>query len=215
MSERVVNPALLKNIDILTSSHNHTDHLDAETIIPVLQNNPGIKFIIPEANRSFVTERAKIALEYPIGLNDNSSVTIGEISFYGIPAAHNTIERDEKGNCKCMGFIISFGQWNIYHSGDTLLFDGMEAVLKPFKVDIAILPINGNDPARGVAGNLNVAEAAALGKAIGARLVIPCHYDMFSFNTADVQDFAKEATAIQQPFYIMENGGHFNSEQLY
>jgi L-ascorbate metabolism protein UlaG (beta-lactamase superfamily) len=215
MSERVVNPALLKNIDILTSSHNHTDHLDAATIIPVLQNNPGIQFIIPEANRSFVTERAKIALEYPIGLNDKSSVTIDEISFYGIPAAHNTIERDEKGKCKCMGYIISFGQWNIYHSGDTLLFDGMETLLKPFKVDIAILPINGNDPARGVAGNLNAAEAAALGKAIGARLVIPCHYDMFSFNTADVQDFAKEATAIQQPFYIMENGGHFSSEQLY
>ena len=35
MSERVVDPQLLKNISIVTSSHNHTDHLDGETLIPV------------------------------------------------------------------------------------------------------------------------------------------------------------------------------------
>src|SRR5215212_8710994 len=57
MSERVVDPQLLKNISIVTSSHNHTDHLDAETLIPILKNNPSIKFVIPEANRDFVAER--------------------------------------------------------------------------------------------------------------------------------------------------------------
>ena len=35
ISELVVKPELLKNISIVTSSHNHTDHLDAETLIPV------------------------------------------------------------------------------------------------------------------------------------------------------------------------------------
>ena len=57
MSELVVEPELLKNISIVTSSHNHTDHLDAETLLPVLNNNPDIKFIILEANRDFVAER--------------------------------------------------------------------------------------------------------------------------------------------------------------
>ena len=47
MSERVIDPALLSNISIVTSSHNHTDHLDAETLAPILKNNPGIKLIIP------------------------------------------------------------------------------------------------------------------------------------------------------------------------
>src|SRR4028118_673293 len=36
MSERVVDPGLLKDISIVTSSHNHTDHLDGETLIPLL-----------------------------------------------------------------------------------------------------------------------------------------------------------------------------------
>src|ERR1043165_8926988 len=33
MSERVIDPELLKNISIVSSSHNHTDHLDAETLV--------------------------------------------------------------------------------------------------------------------------------------------------------------------------------------
>src|SRR5215204_1568764 len=203
MSERVIDPALLKGILIVTSSHNHTDHLDAETLIPVLTNNPSIKFVIPEANRDFVAERTQCEKEYPIGLSDGRSVTIDEFTFHGIPAKHNEIEKDEKGNSKYMGYIIQFGMHVIYHSGDTLWFDGMVNLLKPFSTDIAILPINGNDPARKVAGNLTCYEAAALGKEIGAKLIIPCHYDMFTFNTADVQDFISEAKKINQSYKIL------------
>ena len=207
VSERVVDPAFLTGISIVTSSHNHTDHLDGETLIPVIKNNPGITFIIPEANRAFVCDRVKIPNEYPVGVADGQTVTVGGFSFHGIPAKHNEIERDENGNCRFMGFVISFGKWNIYHSGDTLWFEGMVELLKPYKVDVALLPVNGNDPIRGIAGNLDTKEAAELGKAIGAGVVIPCHYDMFEFNTADPADFVAEAEKIHQPYRVLESGG--------
>ena len=214
MRERVIAPELLKDISIVTSSHNHTDHLDGETLIPLIQNNPRIKFIIPEANRQFVCERVKLPVDFPLGLNDGESISVDEFTFHGIPAKHNAIERDEAGRCKFMGYVIRFGQWCIYHSGDTLWFDEMVALLKPFKVDVALLPINGNDPARRVAGNLNTKEAAELGKAIHARMVIPCHYDMFTFNTANPDDFVKEAKNVNQPYTILQHGGHFSSAAL-
>lgn len=210
ISELVIRPELLKNISIVTSSHNHSDHLDAETLIPVLKNNPGIKFIIPEANRSFVSERVKCDKNFPVGLNDKLSVTIDDFTFHGIPAKHNEIDRDEKGNCKYMGYVIEFGNYKIYHSGDTLWFDGMVDLLNPFNVDVALLPINGNKPERKVAGNLNCKEAAELGKAISAKCVIPCHYDMFSFNTADVNEFVKEAEKNNQPYKILHGGEYFS-----
>jgi Predicted Zn-dependent hydrolases of the beta-lactamase fold len=209
MSERVIDPELLKNISIVTSSHNHTDHLDAETLMPVLKNNPGIHFIIPEANRSFVTDRVHCDNDFPSGLNPGQSLSIGDFTFHGIPAKHNEIEKDENGNCKYMGYVIECGHWKIYHSGDTLWFDEMVSLLKPYNVDLAILPINGNDPAREVAGNLNTREAAELGKKINSKWVIPCHYDMFSFNTADVKEFEKEAIAISQPYKILKGGERF------
>src|SRR6476660_1826294 len=89
MSEKVVEPQLLNNILIVSSSHNHTDHLDGETLIPIIKNNPNITFIIPEANRQFVCERVQISNEFPVGLNDEESITIDEFTFHGIPAKHN------------------------------------------------------------------------------------------------------------------------------
>ncbi len=214
MSERVVNPELLKNISIVSSSHNHTDHLDGETLIPVIQNNPGITFIIPEANRSFVAGRVQIPEAFPAGLTEGIHLTAGDFTFHGIAAAHNTLDRNEKGECLYMGYIIQFGNYTIYHSGDTLWYAGLEKILRSFQIDLALLPINGNDPARGVAGNLNVQEAADLAKAANIQHVIPCHYDMFTFNTANPADFAANAEAVQQAYSILPIGGHWSSETL-
>ena len=66
MSELVIDPSLLRGIDVVTSSHNHTDHLDAATLIPILANNPGIRFIIPEANRAFVADRVNCSIDFPV-----------------------------------------------------------------------------------------------------------------------------------------------------
>jgi L-ascorbate metabolism protein UlaG (beta-lactamase superfamily) len=212
MSERVIDPSLLKDISIVTSSHNHTDHLDGSTLIPLIKNNPGIRFIIPEANRRFVADRIRQPEDFPVGLDAREWVTIGEFTFYGVPASHNELEKDENGRHKFMGYVIRFGSWSIYHSGDTLWFDGIVELLRPFQIDVALLPINGNDPSRGVAGNLNAAEAALLAKETAARMVIPCHYDMFTFNTADPADFVVEASKIGQRCLVLPVGGHFSSE---
>jgi len=49
-----------------------------------------------------------------------------------------------------------------------------------------------------------------LGKAIGARCVIPCHYDMFTFNTADVGKFIAEAEKQGQPHRVLRHGEMFH-----
>lgn len=210
MSELVVRPELLRNISAVTSSHNHTDHLDAETLIPVLKNNPNIEFIIPEANREFVANRVQCDIDFPIGMNDGLTHTVDGFTFIGVPAKHNELARDEKGNCKFMGYIVQFGEYSIYHSGDTLWFDGMVELLKPYDIDVAILPINGNKRERKVAGNLNNEEAVALSKAINADVVIPCHYDMFTFNTADVKEFVVEAEKSDQGYRVLQVGECFS-----
>jgi L-ascorbate metabolism protein UlaG (beta-lactamase superfamily) len=206
MSELVIDPAKLNFIDIVTSSHNHTDHLDADTLIPVLKNNSNIKFIIPEANRDFVVDRIKCEKYFPVGINELASVEYAGFKMTGIPAAHNLVERNEKGECKFIGLIVEFGPYKIYHSGDTILFDGLVETLMPYQVDIAFLPINGNKPERKVAGNLNPEEAALLGKAVAAKLVIPHHYHLFEFNTEDPVVFEKQCLKQEVNYKILELG---------
>ncbi len=214
MTELVIDPVKLDFIDVVTSSHNHTDHLDAETLKPLMQVNPDLKMVIPEANRNFVVDRLQCALDWPIGLNENEEIVMGHFTFYGIPAAHNLIERNEANQCHFLGYIVSFGPYTIYHSGDTLWYDGMVNVLSRFSIDLALLPINGHQPERRVAGNLSAEEAASLSKSIGARLVIPCHYDMFTFNTEDPEIFVRAAEKINQSYKILQCGQRWSSHDM-
>jgi L-ascorbate metabolism protein UlaG (beta-lactamase superfamily) len=207
MTARVIAPERLHDIRVVTSSHAHTDHLDTETLIPLRKSNPGMQLVIPEANRQLVAERLGIDPIEPIGLDDGLSVVVGNLEVHGIAAAHNDLSQDASGHHPFLGYVICCGPWQIYHSGDTLLYPGLADRLRHFAIDVALLPINGNDPVRRVAGNLNGEEAAALAKEIKARRVIPCHYDMFQFNTADPADqFVPACLRLDQPFAILRAG---------
>ena len=214
MTELVLAPEMLDCVDVVSSSHNHTDHLDAETLKPLRHVNPDLAMVIPEANRSFVVERLQCDPAWPIGLSDGAQREVQGFRFVGIPAAHETLAVDEFGQYQFMGYIITFGGWTLYHSGDTLLYEGMVDRLKPWNVDVALLPINGRDPIRRVAGNLNGRQAAQLAKDIGARLVVPCHYDMFTFNTASPASFVAACNELNQPHYVMKNGEGLDSASL-
>ncbi|MEK7727297.1 MAG: MBL fold metallo-hydrolase [candidate division KSB1 bacterium] len=211
MTELAVDPARLDFIDVVTSSHNHTDHLDAETLIPLLHANANLKLVIPEANRAFVAERLKIAASFPAGLNDGESLSVAGFNITAVPAAHETIARDSAGRCTHLGYVIQFGKWCVYHSGDTVWDEDLVRQLQPFAIDVALLPINGRKPIPKIVGNLNTKEAAQLGKRINAKLVLPCHYDMFTFNTADPNEFAREAEAIEQRHRVLQCGERWSS----
>jgi L-ascorbate metabolism protein UlaG (beta-lactamase superfamily) len=206
MTRRVVDPARLNFIDVVTSSHNHTDHLDRETLLPLMAENPAMFLVIPEANRAFVAERLGCDASLPIGCDDGGTVAAGGFTFHGIASAHEQLDRDEVGRFKHLGYVVEFGGFRVYHSGDTMLYDGMVERLKPWRVDAGLLPINGASPERRVAGNLSGREAAGLAHAIGARLVVPCHYEMFTFNTASPQEFEAECARLGQQCRVLRNG---------
>ena len=211
MTARVVAPEKLNFIDAVTSSHHHTDHLDGDTLVPLIKANPWLKLVLPEAARAIAAERLKLDPHSPIlrGADAGKIVQTSPYEFHAVPAAHNKIERDEHGRCKFLGYVAKLGPWTIYHSGDTLRYDGMEETLSKFDIDVAILPINGDRPERRVAGNLDGEQAAQLAKDIGAKLVIPCHYDLFEFNTADPADFIAECEHLGQPCEVLRNGEGF------
>ena len=194
MTERVIAPQKLTFVDVVTSTHNHTDHLDAETLRPILASNPKTQLVVPEANRAFVAERLQIDRAFPVGLSSGETKTVAGMTFTAVPAAHEKLEP------QYAGYVVRLGPWMVFHSGDTVVYDGMVERLRPHKVDLAILPINGK------VGNMNGIEAARLAKGIGAKLVIPCHFEMFAFNTTSPDAFAAECARIGQKFRQLRNG---------
>ena len=206
LTERVIAPEALTGVDWISSSHHHTDHLDAETLLPLLKVNPQAQLLVPRANLSFVLDRLGPVKSRLVPIDAGETAKAGDIEFLGVPAAHNSVERDEQGFCRFLGYMVRIGRFRIYHSGDTRMHDGLLTALRPLSVDVVLLPINGDKPERRVAGNLNGIEAARLAKAIGAGLVIPHHFDMFAFNTEPPDEFAAECRKLRQAFRVLQNG---------
>jgi L-ascorbate metabolism protein UlaG (beta-lactamase superfamily) len=207
MTERVIAPERLDFIDVVTSSHNHTDHLDGETLIPLLDANPAMKVVVSQANVSFAAERLQISPERLTPIRaDGQPIQIDRFTLRAIPSAHESLEQDENGDHRYIGLIIQCGEWTIYHSGDCVPYEGLIDRLTTWQIHIALLPINGRDPARGVAGNFTAEEAAELGQQTNIGIVIPCHYEMFEFNTASPEGFVKYAEQIGQKYRLLKCG---------
>lgn len=214
MTARPVEPGKLSFVDIVTSSHIHTDHLDAETLLPLFKANPQLTLVIPEAERDAVETKLSTRWHATLGLDQGESKVIHGFRINAVASAHETVEWDAAGKCRFLGYVIEFGKWAIYHSGDTVLHPGLAESLRPFRMDVALLPINGRAPERGVAGNLTAQEAVWLGRQVNARTVIPCHYDMFAFNTAPVEDFVAAASEAGQSYQVVRCGERWESSQL-
>jgi L-ascorbate metabolism protein UlaG (beta-lactamase superfamily) len=206
MTEMCVRPEALRGVRHVTASHVHTDHLDGATLEPLARANEDMKLFLPHPIVDEAKGRLKGAPVELIGLDDGESFADAEWEVIGVASAHNDVKRDDHGRCHYLGFIVKRNGFTLYHSGDTLWHDGLVEALLPHRCDVMFLPINGNKPERRVAGNLNGTEAAALAKACGARLLVPCHYDMFEFNTESPDEFERACQRLGQTYRIMRCG---------
>jgi len=208
MTRRPVDPARLDMVDVVTSTHAHTDHFDVETLVPLKAANPALQLVLPESNRAAAIEKLPRGNEWLLGINDGKSVAVNGITISAVPAAHETIERDEAGRCQFLGYVVRFGDppITIYHSGDCVPYEGQADSLKVRNIDIALLPINGRRPERRVVGNFWGHEAAQLAHAISAKLVVPCHFEMFEFNTESPDRFISECRRLGQRYQVLRCG---------
>jgi L-ascorbate metabolism protein UlaG (beta-lactamase superfamily) len=208
ISRRVVDPARLPEITVLMSTHAHTDHLDPETINPIHANglNDLMWVVYPRATEQIVRERFAKRIFAETAMDAGESFRVCGLEIIAVPAVHDPPERDPQGRFRCLGYVVR-GTFTVYHSGDGMVYPGMVDCLRPLEVDVALLPINGK------VGNMGGAAAARLANDIGAKLVIPCHYDMFDFNTADPREqFIPECERLGQPYRILRAGERWSSE---
>jgi L-ascorbate metabolism protein UlaG (beta-lactamase superfamily) len=182
----------LSGVDLMLASHKHSDHLDPETATGLLAASPRAILALPE---SILDHAAGLGLpgDRLVGLASGDIVKCAGFRVRAIPSAHEGLDTDSAGRHLYLGFVIECEGLRLYHSGDSLAYAGLSEQLGNEPFDVMFLPINGRDPARGVPGNMTAAEAVDLATAIRPRFVVPHHYDMFTFNTVPVAEFAAEA----------------------
>lgn len=194
---RLMDPPLrpdeVSNADVVLITHDHLDHLDPDTAPGIAAASPQARFVVPQP----LVERLAalgIAREQITGAAVDRPVQLGSVQVTALPAAHTLrqgvtlsydFDRDEQGHHRYVGYLISCNGVTLYHSGDTVVYQGMVERLRAQPIDLAFLPINGRDWAReaaNIVGNLTYREAADLAAAAGIDTVIPMHYGMFAAN---------------------------------
>ncbi len=199
-------PAALKDIDWVFSTHRHTDHMDPETIRS-LACNPGCHFFVPCAALDQAVANQGLDLKKTTCVNAGQSLTLDSaISLNPIPAAHEQIVVNSRGEHHFLGYIFRLGEIDIYHSGDCVPYDGLEAHLRNLKPDVALLPVNGRDDYRlshNIPGNFNFEEALQLCRDCGIPYLIPHHFGMFDFNTIDPLELRTKIEKLSGPVRVI------------
>jgi L-ascorbate metabolism protein UlaG (beta-lactamase superfamily) len=181
-------PADVTNATHVLITHEHVDHFDPETLGPLARSSPQARFYGPYtcdfSGAGVDPERASVP---QVG----RAFEAGSARVTAIPSAHTELERSDSGY-PYLGYVIEWNGVTLYHTGDTVIYEGLIEMLRQWRIDVMFVPINGRDyfrTAQGIIGNTDFREAAELAETLDVALTIPTHYDLIPGNTANPAHF--------------------------
>ena len=215
-------PGETQRVDYVLCTHNHGDHLNLKTLLPLAEANPLARFVVPAPCRRVLIE-AGIDADRVLAARVGERLAVllpGHITIDPVPAIHTRYiqdegEKDENADYTSLGFVLKGDGMSIYHSGDTWVTPSLIQILKihaPF--NMAMLPINGTDWERtegNCIGNMGIPDAVKLARALPIDLVFPAHYDMMAFNSENPARFVDSMYALcpEKRFHVFALGERF------
>ncbi len=152
--------------DLICVTHGHGDHLgDA---IPIAKRL-GVPVVAIYELAQYISGKGAEA----VGMNFGGTLHREKSDITMVPAVHSSGITEAgfsvSGGLPA-GFVISMDGHTIYHAGDTALFSDMKTIGELYRPDIAMLPI-------GDLYTMNPETAAIAAEWLGAKTVIPMHYN--------------------------------------
>jgi L-ascorbate metabolism protein UlaG (beta-lactamase superfamily) len=155
-------------------SHGHGDHL-GDTIAIAKRTGAPVVAVVELANE---IGGAGVEVRDP---NLGGTVPFDWGSVKLVPAWHTSTTPKGTTSIAC-GLLIDFRGTTIYHLGDTCLFSDLQLVGRGREIDVALVPIGGHY-------TMDRHDAVEAARLVGAKVVVPMHYDTFPPIATDVQAF--------------------------
>jgi L-ascorbate metabolism protein UlaG (beta-lactamase superfamily) len=173
-------------------THGHGDHI-GDTVAIAKRTGADVVAIVEIAN--------ELGEE---GVNVHDPNLGGTVKFdWGwvklVPAWHTSTTPKGTDNTPA-GLVIGFEDTIVYHLGDTCVFSDLQLVGKRTPIDIALMCIGGHY----TMDRTDAVDAASL---VGAKTVIPCHYNTFPPIETDAQAFKSDVeSATSSNVVVLEPG---------
>ena len=181
--KRLIKPVIkikdLPEVDVITISHNHYDHLDINSLRKIQKKFPNVKILVPKGD-------LKLLKNY--NLNNGfeflwwEEITFNNTKFIFTPAQHWSARGLRDRNKSLWGsWFIKNEDKNIFHAGDTGYSDDfMEIRNRLGAVDFAMIPIGAYDPQWFMSySHVNPEEALSIAKDLDAKKSIGMHWGTF------------------------------------
>jgi L-ascorbate metabolism protein UlaG (beta-lactamase superfamily) len=160
-------------------THGHIDHL-GDTVSIAKRADAEVVAIVEIAN-----ELKGEGVQRVRDPNLGGTVTGAWGSVKLVPAWHTSTTPKGTANVPA-GLVVRLGGKTVYHLGDTALFTDLRLIGEiEAPIDVALMCIGGHY-------TMDRHDAVRAARLIGAKQVIPCHYDTFPPIETDVQAFKSE-----------------------
>ena len=186
-----LSPDEVTNASAVLLTHDHIDHTDPDTVLPIAQASPEARFVAPFTSRDTLVT-AGLDADRIVVPTVGEQLEVAGARVTAVPSAHTELELDAERGYPYLGYVIEWNGVTVYHAGDTVVYNGLIETLSAWPIDVALIPVNGRDyfrTARGIIGNTDFREVAELTETLDFGLVVPTHYDLISGNTADPGHF--------------------------
>lgn len=199
-------PCEIDDANFVLITHAHLDHCDPDSLIPLAESSPNCSFICPSSVSRLLLGWG-ISEERILTCLNQERVIATDITVFPVPAAHPQIVEDQDGGWESIGFVIEWGGIRIYHAGDTSVDEKIiNMINKIGPVNMAFLPVNERNyyrERRGIIGNMSIREAFQMAEDIGARAVVPTHWDMFAANQVYRAEIEAVYQGMKPPFELV------------
>jgi L-ascorbate metabolism protein UlaG (beta-lactamase superfamily) len=164
-------------------THGHADHI-GDTVAIATRTGADVVAIVEIAN-----ELGEDGLQGVRDPNIGGTVAFDWGSVKLVPAWHTSTTPKGTVNVPA-GLIVKMGGKTIYHLGDTALFSDLALNAQSAGgVDVALMCIGGHY-------TMDRHDAVQAARLIGAKQVIPCHYNTFPPIQTDAQAFKADVQAL-------------------
>jgi L-ascorbate metabolism protein UlaG (beta-lactamase superfamily) len=183
--------------DAILLTHGHADHI-GDTVSIAKREGAEVLAIVELANE---IKGAGVETVHDPNLGGTVQFDWGWAKL--VPAWHTSTTLSGTVNTPA-GLVIGFGGKVIYHLGDTALFSDLSLVGRREQIDLALMCIGGHY-------TMDRHDAVEAARLLGAKQLIPCHYDTFPPIETDAQAFKADVEAATSTQVIVLSPGESHS----